>query len=72
MAVTGNQRPRTLAHTPACRIERCPCGQIHVSVGAVTLRLDPPVFDELFGAMAISARVLGRAPAISAAAEAIH
>lgn len=34
---------RLLAHGESCRVEQCSCGTLHVSVGALTLRLEPAV-----------------------------
>lgn len=30
-----------LAESPQARVEACSCGLVHVSVGALTLRMDP-------------------------------
>jgi hypothetical protein len=38
----GCQR-RLLASGDTCRVERCSCGTLHVSLGALTLRLEPSV-----------------------------
>lgn len=34
----------TLAAHPTCVIERCGCGAIHLTIGAITLRLQPEAF----------------------------
>lgn len=36
-------RPRRLAAQGPIRIDLCSCGQVHVSVGATTVRLAQPV-----------------------------
>ena len=32
-------QPRALARQGAIRIDRCGCGQVHVAIGAITVRL---------------------------------
>ncbi|MGD9764503.1 MAG: hypothetical protein AB7V27_12365 [Candidatus Binatia bacterium] len=39
MAKPSPCRPRTLAHEGCIRIDLCPCGEVHVNIGPVTLRL---------------------------------
>jgi hypothetical protein len=41
MDTTGSCEFETLAEGHGCRVERCAHGMIHVSVGGVTLRLQP-------------------------------
>jgi hypothetical protein len=41
MDTTSSCDFETLAEGNACRVERCAHGMIHVSVGGVTLRLQP-------------------------------
>jgi hypothetical protein len=41
MDTAGSCEFETLAEGHACRVERCAHGMIHVSVGGVTLRLQP-------------------------------
>ena len=41
MDTTGACEFETLAEGHCCRVERCAHGMIHVSVGGVTLRLQP-------------------------------
>jgi hypothetical protein len=34
---------RLLSRGPVCAIEECSCGTLHVSIGVLTLRLEPEV-----------------------------
>jgi len=41
----------TLAHGPACRVDACPCGTVHVSIGMLTLRLKREAFESFCGTL---------------------
>lgn len=41
--MAGDCHRRLLASGHACRVERCSCGTLHVSLGTLTLRLDPAI-----------------------------
>ncbi len=45
---------KTLVQRRQCRIERCSCGVYHVSVGAVTLRVDEAQLTELFESIGVA------------------
>lgn len=45
---------KTLVQRRHCRIERCSCGVYHVSIGAVTLRMDEPQLTELFESLGLA------------------
>jgi hypothetical protein len=47
-----------LAQTDGCRIDRCDCGWIHVTVGTVTVRIRPSQCTELAAALAHATHVL--------------
>ena len=38
---------RLVAENPLGRIEQCPCGMMHLTVGALTPRLTPAMIDQL-------------------------
>ena len=44
----------TLAAAPAVAVEACGCGTIHVTIGAITLRLPREAFDEVVGVLALA------------------
>ncbi len=46
-----------LATHPACQVEQCACGQVHLSIGGVTLRLDRDAFFMIADVCASAARV---------------
>lgn len=52
---------RSLVDGPVCRIDRCGCGTMHLTIGALTLRLKPSAARELADALA-SAVELAEAP----------
>jgi hypothetical protein len=39
---------RPLAQLPLGQVERCSCGVIYLTVGDITMRLNPPAWEELF------------------------
>ena len=43
---------KLLAASPICTVEECDCGTVHLSVGALTLRLEPDALRELQGVLA--------------------
>ena len=43
---------RPLVEGPVCRIDRCGCGTMHLTIGALTLRLKPSAARELADALA--------------------
>ncbi|HVG57488.1 MAG TPA: hypothetical protein VNA24_02980 [Hyalangium sp.] len=43
---------KLLAATPICTVEECECGTVHLSVGALTLRLEREALRDLQGALA--------------------
>ncbi|MBL8951887.1 MAG: hypothetical protein JNK82_13980 [Myxococcaceae bacterium] len=40
-----------LSQGPGCRVERCSCGTLHVTLGAVTLRMEPEVLQAMMPAL---------------------
>lgn len=42
---------RQLVDGPVCRIDRCGCGTMHLTIGALTLRLKPSAARELAEAL---------------------
>lgn len=42
---------KTLVRTPNCKIDRCSCGAVHVSVGATTVRITEAAAKELRDAL---------------------
>lgn len=49
-------RIQPLAENEMVKIERCSCGQIHVHIGSISLRVNPRVLDQIASATA-TARV---------------
>jgi len=48
----SNAHPREiLACGPICKVERCACGCVHLTLGAVTLRLDPAACASLWATL---------------------
>ena len=43
----GSCRNETLARGPACKIDLCGCGTLHVSIGVLTVRLERDVFESV-------------------------
>jgi hypothetical protein len=43
----GTCSRRLLAETPQCRIERCGCGVLHLTIGPMTFRTTPDVLAAL-------------------------
>jgi|JI10StandDraft_1071094.scaffolds.fasta_scaffold56507_2 hypothetical protein len=41
-----------LARAPGIAVEACTCGALHVTIGALTLRLDPSAFTRLCATLA--------------------
>ena len=41
----------TLARGPACKVDACPCGTVHVSIGMLTLRLKREAFESFCGTL---------------------
>jgi len=39
---------RPLAHGPFCAISECRCGVLHVTIGALTIRLQPDVVSSIW------------------------
>jgi hypothetical protein len=58
---------RTLASSGFAVIEECSCGSIHLTIGAVTLRLPPSALQPLAAALGQAARAQGlhAAPALA-------
>ena len=44
-------RRSRLAEGPFCQIDECGCGTIHLSVGALTLRLEPEVAESIWNTL---------------------
>ncbi|MDQ3369807.1 MAG: hypothetical protein M3680_30685 [Myxococcota bacterium] len=51
-----------LAAHPTALVERCGCGAIHVTIGAITLRLQPDAFLAIAAALEGAARSMVLAP----------
>ncbi len=47
MASPKHTQHRLLARGDASRVELCDCSSVHLTVGAVTLRLGPRLFEDL-------------------------
>lgn len=52
-----------LAEGSCCKVERCDCGTIHVSLGAITLRLRRDAVESVWFTLG---EALGRLPVMSA------
>jgi hypothetical protein len=69
MKDSGRCTRKLLASTPICMVEECDCGTVHLTVGALTLRLEREALRDLQGALASAlANLAGSAashPAIS-------
>jgi hypothetical protein len=50
----------SVASGPGCQVERCSCGTLHVTVGAVTLKMDAAMFDAVLPTLVTAAERLGR------------
>jgi hypothetical protein len=51
-------QPQTLARDGNLRVDLCGCGQIHLTIGALTVRLERDDFSRLCDAMLTAARQL--------------
>lgn len=55
-------RSEILAEGPCCKIERCSCGSLRVTIGFLMLRLEPAAFEVLAAIVAEArGRLVGRA-----------
>ena len=59
---------KPIARTSSCRIDRCSCGAIHVSVAGTTVRIREGVARELRDVLAAAFRELDRQSTTTAAA----
>lgn len=50
----------TIARTSSCRIDRCSCGAVHVSVGGTTIRIRDGVARELRDVLATALREIDK------------
>lgn len=50
----------SVAHGPGCQVERCSCGTLHVTLGAVTLKMDAAMFDAVLPTLVTAAERLER------------
>lgn len=50
----------TIARTSGCRVDRCSCGAIHVSVGGTTVRLREGVARELRDILELAMREIDK------------
>lgn len=57
---------RVLAANDFVQIEQCSCGSVHLTIGAVTLRMQPGAIPALAGTLGDAARALVLADAFSA------
>ncbi|GMU62985.1 MAG: hypothetical protein AMXMBFR34_47480 [Myxococcaceae bacterium] len=55
--------PEVLAHSPCAQVSRCADGHLHVSVGPVTVRMEPGVFRALALTLTSAAARLDAEPA---------
>jgi hypothetical protein len=46
-----SHRYETLAEGPISKITTCPCGCIHLAIGALTLRLEPAAAESLWATL---------------------
>ncbi len=49
-----------LAGNPHCNVQRCGCGVVHITVGPVSLRLEPAAARELRDTLAVGLEVAAR------------
>ncbi len=57
-------RSQTLSKSPICCVEQCKCcDQLHVNIGALTLRLEPEAFEALALSLQEACRNLKRSAA---------
>lgn len=54
----GSCERRLLACGPCCVIEMCDCGAVHLTIGAITLRLRPEALTEIAAVIGDGARAL--------------
>jgi hypothetical protein len=54
---------KLLAASPICTVEECDCGTVHLSVGALTLRLERDALRELQGVLTTAQANLTDSPA---------
>lgn len=47
----GAPRRRRVSEGPFCSVDACGCGTLHVSIGAVTLRLEPEVAESIWNVL---------------------
>ena len=52
-------RREVLARGPMCHVERCVCGTVHLTIGALTLRLDPHAIASIWGTVGEALEELG-------------
>lgn len=52
-----------LAQGPFCKVEGCACGTMHVSIGPLTVRLQPDVVESVWSTLGAALRFAGRADA---------
>jgi hypothetical protein len=59
----GHGATERVAGDEVCSVYRCPCGCVHVHVGAFTVRLAPEAFRELASVLGAAAAALDGAQA---------
>ncbi|HLT39092.1 MAG TPA: hypothetical protein VK034_22565 [Enhygromyxa sp.] len=63
---------KTLVRTPNCKIDRCSCGAVHVSVGSTTVRISDGAARELRDALTHALTEIDRPQRFPAPTPAIH
>ncbi|PRQ04307.1 hypothetical protein ENSA5_08730 [Enhygromyxa salina] len=62
----------TIARTSNCRIDRCSCGAVHISVGGTTIRVKDGVARELRDILALAMREIDNQAQAAPAPPAFH
>jgi len=62
MSVMGECTRKVLAERAQCKVERCGCGVLHLSVGPFTLRTTPAVLASIGGAIGDAMATLATEP----------
>jgi hypothetical protein len=65
MKQTNSCRRQVIVEDGVAKIEHCVCGMIHVSVGPITVRLDPNTFEAVSTSFATAMEKLKPRPAKS-------
>jgi hypothetical protein len=62
----------TIARTPNCRIDRCSCGAVHISVGSTTIRIQDGAARELRDILALAMSEIDKQTSTAPAPPSFH